>query len=105
MPFNAEFSAEHINIRFQQSFDYEDIDELANQVIGLFTHNKVVEVIPGADRMNYRIYWRENNYVINFEVYSQSCWLEVETSITSEPLALAFQVFQGAQTGQSTGKS
>lgn len=95
MSFQAELLAQHINIVFQQDFDYDDVDTLAECVMSKFTDYKVIEVIPGADRMNYRIYWANNNFVLNFEVYSQSCWLEVESGIAPEALTTAYQALAG----------
>ncbi|REL28615.1 DUF3630 family protein [Thalassotalea euphylliae] len=74
---------DHLDIRFDGEFDEEDFTPLTQRVLDRLDNARVLENIPGADRHNVRFSLQlagQNGYfVLNFEVYSQSCWLAAES--------------------------
>ena len=74
---------DHLDIRFDSEFDEEDFITLSQLVLAKFDSARILENIPGADRHNVRFSLQlagQNSYfVLNFEVYSQSCWLAAES--------------------------
>ena len=74
---------DHLDIRFNGDFDEEDFIPLSHVVLARFDSARILENIPGADRHNVRFSLQlagQNSYfVLNFEVYSQSCWLAAES--------------------------
>ncbi len=47
----------------------------------------IQEKIIGADRENIRFSWAGHHFVLNFEIYSQSCWIEGQDGQSTELLA------------------
>lgn len=68
-----------ITCLFNQYWYYEDIPLLSELVFNQLRHVSTVEHISGADREDIRFCWRDVNYIIYFESYGQSCWIESET--------------------------
>ncbi|WP_181901784.1 DUF3630 family protein [Thalassotalea euphylliae] len=90
---------DHLDIRFDGEFDEEDFDIATEVVLSQLTQVSILEKIPGADRHNVRFRAQVAEdfgyFVLNFEVYSQSCWLEPE-SIDEQPL---LELICGSLTG------
>lgn len=68
-----------IDIRFQDYWYQEDIENLYNAILSHLEDASLLESTLGADRHNYRILWSNVYLIINFDCYSQSCWIEAET--------------------------
>ncbi|NMP30636.1 DUF3630 family protein [Thalassotalea sp. M1531] len=85
---NIFFTQDNIEIRLSESFDDEDIQSLVNLVLNEVDGAKIIEHIPGADRYNVRFTVLASNFVLNFEVYSQSCWIELESGDGEELVKL-----------------
>lgn len=73
-----EKTEQSILLTITPEFDYDDIEQIAAICWQAISGAEVVEEIPGADRINYRFRYNQHYFVLNFEVYSQSCWIEVE---------------------------
>lgn len=74
---------DHLDIRFNRDFDEEDFECLTQLVLAQLAQVTILEKIPGADRHNVRfraqVAQEYGYFIVNFEVYSQSCWLEAES--------------------------
>ncbi len=84
-----------VEIYFEPVWYQEDIKSL-QQVIFLSLDNvRIQEKISGADRENIRFVWQEQHYfILNFDCYSQSCWLEGQDEQSSDYLSSAFTVLK-----------
>ena len=68
-----------IDLRFNDYWYQEDIEELYNNIKNILKDVSLLESTLGADRHNYRLLRNETYLILNFDCYSQSCWIEVET--------------------------
>ena len=75
-----------IMISFQQVWDQDDIARLKSIIMDK-TELQQVEHILGADRENFRLRWQQRIFCLNFDCYTQSCWIETELEQDSELLA------------------
>ncbi|MFD2165673.1 DUF3630 family protein [Thalassotalea euphylliae] len=69
-----------IDIRLAQSFDEDDVESIAESLIQRHLDARTIENISGADRFNARFILNSSTFVLNFEIYSQSCWIDIESS-------------------------
>ena len=69
-----------LQIVFAKNWYQEDINALTTLILNSFEDHQVIETISGADREYCRFEWHKNYFVINFECYSESCWIEHETT-------------------------
>jgi len=77
----------HIAFYFACFWYQEDIEQLTESILTNLSKIQVLETIQGADRENVRFHWHEKFYfVLNFDCYSQSCWLEGEDEKSIEQL-------------------
>lgn len=64
---------------FVSSWYQEDIMSLSTKIFESLPTIKIIEKIEGADRVNIRFLWLEKYcFSLNFDYYSQSCWVEGE---------------------------
>lgn len=68
-------------LSFDRYWDQDDIKQLKNHIITSLKTAEIIEVITGADRENTRFIWNKLNFMLNFECYSQSCWIEAEPPV------------------------
>lgn len=68
-----------IDIRFTHSWYQEDIELLLKLIFAKLNGVNVIEKQLGADRETYRLLIENNYLTLNFDYYSQSCWLEPES--------------------------
>lgn len=77
----------HIVFHFACFWYQDDIESLAGKILTNSPHVRIVESIQGADRENIRFVWHEKYYfTLNFDCYSQSCWVEGEDEISNQQL-------------------
>jgi hypothetical protein len=69
---------EQITVLFNQHWFQEDINTLHKLLLKNNSNIAIKEVIIGADRENIRFHWLDTEFILNFECYSQSCWLEMQ---------------------------
>jgi hypothetical protein len=48
------------------------------------TEVTITENTQGADRSNIRFNYKTGRFLLNFECYSQSCWVEPEDELSGE---------------------
>ena len=73
-------SIEHVNnqiiIVFANEWFQDDIQLLSQSVLSKIAEYQIREHILGADREYFRFAWQSNEFLLNFEYYSQSCWID-----------------------------
>ena len=67
-----------LDIRFSEQWYQEDIKQLCQDICQFLPDVKKVESLQGADRETFRLRWQNYYLLLNFDFYSQSCWLEME---------------------------
>ncbi len=77
------FADEQIAILFDQNWFQEDIIMLRQLLLSKIPDHQVKEVILGADRENIRFLWVSAEFVLNFDFYSQSCWICAQDEIST----------------------
>ncbi|WNC72614.1 DUF3630 family protein [Thalassotalea psychrophila] len=75
-------------ISFMQKWDQDDINLLSQCVFKLLPDFQLKEYIQGADREYFRFTFNGEYLVLQFESYSESCWIEPEDQIDSRALTL-----------------
>ncbi|MFT5756009.1 MAG: hypothetical protein ACI9LM_000721 [Alteromonadaceae bacterium] len=61
----------------------EDVDELMTKVFQALGEVNIIENMQGADRTNIRFNYKTRHFSLNFECYSQSCWVEPEDELSA----------------------
>lgn len=56
----------------------EDLEEIRLLIFSAINSVIKIEDTLGADRENTRFIWQNHYFTLNFECYSQSCWVELE---------------------------
>jgi len=76
-----------VMIFWNSSWYQEDIDGLTALLIKHLEGAEITESILGADRVNVRFSYEHEYFVLNFEYYSQSCWIEAEVESSEVSIA------------------
>lgn len=72
------YQDDFLSILFNVEWYQEDISVLQGLILLPLTGHKIQETNIGADREDIRFIWNENYFVLNFDCYSQSCWIEAQ---------------------------
>lgn len=67
-----------LQVLFNDDWHQENILNLSELVFEKLDHHQIIERVLGADKEYVRFVWKQHAFIINFECYSQSCWLEHE---------------------------
>ena len=78
--------ADHLTIQYAQEWFQEDIENLSTLIFSQIKSFEIQENIVGADRENIRFGWQNNYFILNFDCYSQSCWLEGQDEVSTSNL-------------------
>lgn len=91
---NIQFTLEEqaILILFPNYFEQEDLTLLAEFVLKEADSN-LLEQLTGADRLTVRFSYQSAYFVLQFEVYSQSCWIEAEDKQSEQQLEQLYKLF------------
>ena len=81
------FQQDHLNIIFKNEWYQEDIPQLIDLIISPKMVIVIQENNQGADREDVRFSWCEHYFVLNFDYYSQSCWIEGQDIVSTEHLS------------------
>lgn len=65
-----------LSILFKQEWFQEDISVLKDLLLLPIMPVVIQEKNKGADREDIRFNWQASYFVLNFDYYSQSCWIE-----------------------------
>ncbi|WP_246129131.1 DUF3630 family protein [Colwellia demingiae] len=80
------YQVDHLNVTFIKDWYQENIATLIDLLFLPIMPVTIQEKIIGADRENIRFRWENNYFVLNFDYYSQSCWIEGQDSSSTEQL-------------------
>lgn len=80
-----------IIFRFEQYWESEEIVDLQSQITRMITDIDEVEQVQGADRQYLRFSWQGYSYILQFESYGQSCWLESDAANEAEAINVIHQ--------------
>lgn len=85
-----------IAISWLTTWYQEDIEDLLTVVVSLSSNIEIVEKLMGADRESVRIICNKQfHYILHFDFYSQSCWIEGEDSYSSNNIVTLFNKISG----------
>lgn len=89
---NIELVSENIIIYYRKYWYQEDIPFLIEQLLYIADTFETKENIIGADRESFRVSWQNKaQFVINFDYYSQSCWIESTDESSKELLNRVYE--------------
>ncbi|QOL26290.1 DUF3630 family protein [Thalassotalea sp. LPB0316] len=80
-----------IQVYFLQSWRQDDVTALAEDVFSLFDDVTLIEHAQGADIETFHIRVDTLDLLVNFELYSASCWLEVVNHQDTDSLRYIFE--------------
>jgi hypothetical protein len=72
-----------ISIVGAQQWHDDDIPEITNHLLNLLENADLIERCDGADSALYRFCWQQHRWLLHFDYYSQSIWLESESALSS----------------------
>lgn len=83
-------------ITFDHEWDQDDIAQLSDIVLQQLNHEAaqdlhVIEHVKGADREYFRIRFQQDYLILQFESYSNSCWIEPEDQLEIQTLNVIHQ--------------
>ena len=67
-----------ITVLFDQYWYQEDIHQLQQLLLCNIPNLPIKEEVIGADLEHVRFQWLNTEFVLHFECYSQSCWLDTQ---------------------------
>ncbi len=70
----------------------EDTKKLADEILTALHDAKENDTMSGADRATVRFNWQGGYFLLNFECYSQSCWISPEDMTSQHLLSLMFSL-------------
>ena len=76
----------YLSITFAKVWYQEDISRLVEHLLLPIIPINIQEKNIGADREDIRFSWDNHFFVLNFDFYSQSCWIEGQDYIESDYL-------------------
>lgn len=82
---------DNIIILFEKNWFQEDILVLSQSILKRIQNSHEKEVIKGADRENIRLLWLNSDFILNFDYYSQSCWLNAQDEIGTSKIQRLFE--------------
>jgi hypothetical protein len=69
-----------ITVLFDQVWYQEDIIRLRQLLFDNIPNLSIKEVILGADIESIRFQWKNTEFIVKFDYYSQSCWFDTQYS-------------------------
>lgn len=79
-----------IIVTFNENWFQEDIATLRKLLLSNISKLYIKEVIVGADIENIRFILLDNEFTLNFEYYSQSCWFDTQSLDSLSKINLLF---------------
>ena len=73
---SIEKKEDYLSITFTKAWNQEEISKLVALILRPTMPAKIVEKNMGADREDIRFMWDDHFFVLNFDCYSQSSWVE-----------------------------
>lgn len=85
-------TSETITLTYSSKWSDEDIPTMAQNFLENIAESKIVESTLGADRAYFRFDWKDYPFILHYEIYSQSCWIEAEGLIESFIVEAFYQI-------------
>ena len=86
------YEDDHISIFFDRDWFQEDIVTLRQLILDQISNHQIREIIEGADRENIRFIWLHTDFILNFDYYSQSCWINTHDEISVPKIQRLFDL-------------
>ncbi|NMP16968.1 DUF3630 family protein [Thalassotalea sp. Y01] len=67
-----------VSLDLANQWDQEQALSLSQEILAKLGQHQVIETIAGADRFDCRFRFAEQDFVLHFEHYSESCWIEAD---------------------------
>ncbi|MDN3652972.1 DUF3630 family protein [Thalassotalea ponticola] len=67
-----------VAITFTDDWQIEQTEDLAKHILSYLDEHQVLEKVIGADRFDCRFRFLQCDFVLHFEHYSESCWIEAQ---------------------------
>ena len=83
---------EYLNVIFIANWYQEDVNNLVELLFEPIMPLNIQESIIGADRVNTRFDWHQHHFVVNFEFYSHSCWIEGQDELSKKYLLTLYEM-------------
>lgn len=83
---------EQIIILFENTWFQEDIIALRQALFDQIPNHYIKEIIDGADREAIRFLWFKSAFILNFDYYSQSCWISAQDDISTSNISPLFNL-------------
>ncbi|QDP02631.1 DUF3630 family protein [Thalassotalea sp. PS06] len=80
-----------ILLRFGNDWDQEDISEMITRIFERIANANVAEHVTGADREYLRFRCNNHHFLLQFETYSNACWIEAEDEFSEPGIAELFK--------------
>jgi len=74
----------YIAINFNRDWSQEDVAQLSRELLDKLGEIKVIEHAQGADLETLHFLYLDQEFLLSFEFYGQSCWIE---SLNNQGLA------------------
>ncbi|MBL4823448.1 MAG: DUF3630 family protein [Colwellia sp.] len=81
-----------ITVLFKQHWFQEDITKLRQLLLSNVANLCIKDIVIGADLENVRFQWLDTEFTINFDYYSQSCWIDTQDSYSIEKTHSLFKL-------------
>ncbi len=81
-----------LQISFNNDWYQENISNLSEFIFEKLDHCQITEEVLGADMKYYRFVYNEHQFILHFECYSQSCWIEKEVDNDQSIMDLLLQI-------------
>lgn len=87
---NIDESSEILVLGFASQWSDEDIVTLATSLFDATKNASLTEKVQGADREYFRFIWQDHAFILHFEVYGQSCWIEPEGLLDDNAMKMLY---------------
>ncbi|MBU2871210.1 DUF3630 family protein [Colwellia sp. E2M01] len=91
------YQPEYLTLIFAHQWYQEDIKLLSELVFSPIQPIVIQEHNVGADREDTRFSWNDNYFLLNFDFYSQSCWIESQDATSTTYLQSLYEVIENAK--------
>ena len=81
-----------LQISFNNDWYQENISNLSEFVFEKLDRYQVTEEVLGADMQYYRFKYNKHQFILHFECYSQSCWIEKEVDNDENTMELLLKI-------------
>lgn len=85
------YQVNYLSVIFTQQWCQEDISALTRSLFQYVSAIILQEKVIGADRESIRFSCQQYAFVLNFDCYSQSCWIEGEDGTSAAQLKMLYR--------------